>query len=96
MSELPKKLEIRLRENSITVDVFVDGKFLGCITLDKYMPYELIHRYNNFDNLLEALKKSEHAYNRAISLTKTGNARNVLTDLNILRLQAIAQAEKEG
>jgi hypothetical protein len=48
--------------------------------------------WNNFDNLLEALKRDEALAEAAIASTPTGEAREKLTEINILRLQAISEA----
>ncbi len=44
--------------------------------------------------LLEACKRDAELANVAILLTPTGEHRNKLTEINILRLQAITEAEK--
>ena len=49
---------------------------------------------NNFDALLDACKKASYVYDVAISETPTGLRRERLTELNILRMQAIQEAGK--
>ena len=46
------------------------------------------------DALLETCKRDAELANAAISATPTGKYRNKLTEINILRLQAIAKAEE--
>ncbi len=46
-------------------------------------------------DLLEELEQAEFVYTQAILRTPTGNLRNKLTDLNILRLTAINKAISE-
>lgn len=48
---------------------------------------------NGFDALLKALIDAELAYSVAINRTPTSGYREKLTNMNIERLQAIAQAE---
>jgi hypothetical protein len=46
--------------------------------------------------LVEALEKDDFLANMAINFCPSGALRNKLTDLNLLRLQALAENEKEA
>ena len=45
------------------------------------------------DELVDALEEAETAYDVVISLTPTGILRDKVTEMNILRLQALSQIE---
>ncbi len=55
----------------------------------------VFNRINNYDNLLDACVRDEELATAAILLTPTGERRNKLTDINILRMQAISLAKEQ-
>ncbi len=50
--------------------------------------------WNSHDDLLAACKAAQYVYDFTICRTPTGKDRERLTEKNILRLQAVAEAEK--
>ncbi len=57
----------------------------------EYLDYESLKQQRG--DLLEALKRDAFLANQAILATPTGDLRNKLTEINILRLAAIANCE---
>lgn len=52
---------------------------------------EILRRWNSYPDLLKACKRDAELANVAIAATPTGKDRNKLTEINILRLAAIAK-----
>ena len=55
----------------------------------------LVLCWNSHDALLAACERDAELANAAILATPTGDYRNKLTEINILRLQAIAKAKEQ-
>lgn len=53
----------------------------------------LVRCWNSHDALYEACKRDAELANAAIIMTPTGEYRNKLTEINILRMQALSKAE---
>ncbi len=70
-----------------------DGKIYNIAICRKLEDAEFIVRAcNSFDGLLETCRRAELVYNLAIMATPTGPRRNKLTEMNLLRLQALQVA----
>ena len=54
----------------------------------------VFNRINHYDDLLKACERDEELATAAILLTPTGEHRNKLTEINILRIQAISLAKE--
>jgi len=55
---------------------------------------EITKRCNCFNELLDACKRDAELATQAVLRTPTGPLRNKLTEINLLRLKAITEAEK--
>ena len=74
-----------IRVDDANVEIRACAKHLGIA----------FNRINHYDNLLEACERDEGLATAAILLTPTGEHRNKLTEINILRMQAISLAKED-
>jgi hypothetical protein len=90
MSEWPKELKLMDGELAGT------GLEGGCKWSELLPEWceEFLRRYNAHDELVGALERDEELANAAILRTPAGEYRNKLTEINILRLQALESAKE--